>query len=62
MSDKDPGEKLGRSSSSNSMCSDKTMGYEDKKTDVGMFVFFYGHVNGFIVHFKTAIYIFTFDV
>ena len=63
MLDKDPGEKLGRSSCFNSMCSDKTIGYEDEKTDAGMFVcIFYGHVKGFIVHFKTAIYIFTFDV
>ena len=38
MSDKDPGEKLGRSSCSNSMCSDKTIGYEDEKTDAGTFV------------------------
>ena len=35
MSDKDPGEKLGRSSCSNSMSSDKTIGYEDEKTDAG---------------------------
>ena len=64
MSDKDPGEKLGRSSCSNSMSSDKTIGYEDEKADGGTFVciFFNGHVNGFIVHFKNAIYIFTFDV
>ena len=38
MSDKNPGEKLGRSSHSNSMCSDKTIGYEDKKTNAGTFV------------------------
>ena len=38
MSDKDPGEKLGRSSCSNSMSSDKTIGYEDEKTDAGTFV------------------------
>ena len=38
MSDKNPGEKLGRSPCSNSMCSDKTIGYEDEKTDAGMFV------------------------
>ena len=64
MSDKDPGENLGRCSGPNSMSSDKTIGYEDKKTDGGTFVclFFYGHVNGFIVHVKTAIYICTFDV
>ena len=41
MSDKDPGEKLGRSSCSNSMCSDKTIGYEDKKTDAVTFVLFF---------------------
>ena len=64
MSDKDPGENLGRCSGPNSMSSDKTIGYEDEKTDGGTFVclFFYGHVNGFIVHVKTAIYICTFDV
>ena len=38
MSDKNPGEKLGTSSRSNSMCSDKTLGYEDEKTDAGTFV------------------------
>ena len=63
MSDKNPGEKLGTSSHSNSMCSDKTLGYEDEKTDAGTFVcIFYCDWNHFVVHFKTAIYIFTFDV
>ena len=51
MSNKNPGEKLGRSSHSNSMCSDKTIGYEDEKTNAGsLFVFFYCHVKGFVVH------------
>ena len=38
LSDKHPGEKLGRSSHLNSMCLDKTIGYEDEKTDAGTFV------------------------
>ena len=63
MSDKNPGEKLGTSSHSNSMCSDRTLGYEDEKTDAGTFVcIFYCDWNRFVVHFKTAIYIFTCDV
>ena len=36
MSEKNPGEKLGRSSHSNSICSDKTIRYEDEKTDAGI--------------------------
>ena len=60
MSDKSPGEKLGRSSHSNSMCSDKTIGYEDDKKlmQVHLFVFFYCHVKGFVEHFNTAIHIY----
>ena len=38
MPDKKPREKLGRSSHSNSRCSNKTIGYEDEKTDAGTFV------------------------
>ena len=41
MSDKDPGENLGRCSGPNSMSSDKTIGYEDEKTDGGTFVCFF---------------------
>ena len=59
MSDKSPGEKLGRSSCSNSMCFDKTIGCEDEKTDAGsLFVFFYCHVKSFVIYFKTAIHIY----
>ena len=40
LSDKQPNEKLGRSSCSNSISSEKTIGYEDKKTHPGMFLCF----------------------
>ena len=38
LSDKPPGEKLGRCSHSNSMSLDKTIGYEDEKTEAGTYV------------------------